>query len=152
MPRLIQAIKSGTAVLVGDGHKQTNVIYVGNLCRAIELAMLNRAAYGQVYNLTDGEVVTKKDLFDAVCDGLRMPRIERRISTVAARFLVEASSLIAPVAPGYLKILCSQYSRAGFRLVAINQGFDISKAERELNYLDRIPFAMAMSQTLSVWQ
>src|SRR5262249_30444403 len=89
MPRLIKAIKTGSAVLVGDGHKQTNVIYVGNLLRAIELAMLNPTAYGEIYNLTDGEVVTKKDLFDAVCDGLGVPHIKRRISPTTARLLVE---------------------------------------------------------------
>ncbi|PWT99129.1 MAG: hypothetical protein C5B53_05820 [Candidatus Melainabacteria bacterium] len=152
MPRLIKAIKSGSAVLVGDGHKETNVIYVGNLLRAIELAMLNPTAYGEIYNLTDGEIVTKKDLFDAVCDGLGLPHIRRRISTATARLLVEAATLIAPIAPGFLKERCSQYSRASFRLVALNQGFDISKAERELNYVERIPFAKAMSETLSQWK
>lgn len=151
MPRLMQAIKERTAVLVGKGEKQTNVIYVENLCRAISLAMLNPAAFGQVYNLTDGEVVTKKELFDAVSDGLGVPRVERRISTFTARALVEAATLIAPFAPARLKDICSKYSRAGFRLVALNQGFDISKAERELNYLERIPFAQGMSQTLANW-
>jgi len=152
MPRIVRAFKTGTAMLVGDGRKETNVIYVGNLCRAIELAMLNPAAFGQVYNLTDGQVVTKKELFDTICDQLGVPRVKVAIPKVVARLLVNTVSLVAPLAPGSLKGFLSQYSRAAYRLVAVNQGFDISKAERELNYVQRVPFAEGMARTLTHWK
>ena len=151
MPKLIKAIKNRRAMLVGNTMKETNVIYVENLCWAINSALLNTTAYGQIYNLTDGQLVTKKLLFDTICDQLNLPRVTLTIPTFAARLLVESSSLIAPIAPIYLKTRLDRYSRAAFRLVAVNQGFDISKAERELGYTNRIPFAEGMSKTLATW-
>ncbi len=151
MPKLIQAIKTRRAMLVGDSMKETNVIYVENLCWAINSALLNKTAYGQIYNLTDGQLVTKKLLFDTICDQLDLPRVTLTIPTFAARLLVESSSLISPIAPIHLKHKLDRYSRAAFRLVAVNQGFDISKAERELGYTHRIPFAEGMSKTLATW-
>jgi nucleoside-diphosphate-sugar epimerase len=152
MPQLINALRSRTAMLVGNEKKETNVIYVGNLCRAIELAMLNPMAFGQVYNLTDGQLVTKRALFDTMCDHLGIARVKLVIPTPVARLLVESVSSVGPFAPAFLKGALSRYSRAAFRLVAINQGFDISKAERELNYTQRISFAEGMARTIVRWK
>ncbi len=151
LPRVIEALTAQTAMLVGDGNKETNVIYVANLCRAIELAMLNPKAYGQIYNLTDGEVVSKRKLFNTICDALNLPHVKMSISPLMARFLVEAANLLGPVSPGPIRDRLSKYSLPAFRLVAINQGFDISKAERELNYRDRISFEEGMFKTLENW-
>lgn len=152
MPRLMQALKQGRALVVGGGVKQTNVIYVKNLSRAIILALLNKVAYGQVYNLTDGQIVTKKQLFDTVADELGLPRARIHVPVGVAKLLCEMSSLAAPWAPPFVEPLLSRYSRPAFRLAAVNQGFDISKAERELGYTDRIPFAIGMAETLAVWK
>jgi nucleoside-diphosphate-sugar epimerase len=152
MPRLIQAMKKGRAMFVGDTDKETNVIYVENLCRAIEAAILNEKAYGQIYNLTDGQSVSKRRLFDTICDELQLPRVSLIIPAFAAKLLVESATAITPLVPNYLKNKLARYSRAAYRLVAVNQGFDISKAERDLNYKDRIPFAKGMSKTLSNWR
>jgi nucleoside-diphosphate-sugar epimerase len=152
MPRLMQALKQGRALVVGGGVKQTNVIYVKNLSRAIILALLNKVAYGQVYNLTDGQVVTKKQLFDTIADELGLPRARIHVPVGVAKVLCEISSFAAPWAPPFVEPLLSRYSRPAFRLAAVNQGFDISKAERELGYTDRIPFAVGMAETLAAWK
>jgi nucleoside-diphosphate-sugar epimerase len=152
LPRLIQALEKQRALVVGGGTKETNVIYVKNLSRAISLALLNSVAYGQVYNLTDGELVTKKQLFDTVADELGLPRARTYVAVWMAKLICEISSSIAPVAPSFLEPILSRYSRPAFRLAAINQGFDISKAERELGYIDRISFAQGMSETLKTWK
>jgi len=146
--KLIFNMKAGTAMLVGNGSKETNLIYVENLCRAIELAIMNPVAYGQTYNLTDGELVTKRQLFDVICDGLDLPRVRIAIPLVFARFCVELSSVVATMAPPRLKNRLAIFSWPALRLVGLNQGFDISKAERELGYTDRIPFADGMARTL----
>jgi len=65
---------------------------------------------------------------------------------------VETAELLTPYVPTYWKNKLARYSRAAFRLVAVNQGFDISKAERELGYIERIPFAEGMAKTLAVWK
>lgn len=149
MPRLINSIAQGKAMLIDGGQKETNVIYVGNLSQAIELAILNKQSFGQVYNLTDGERVSKKQLFDAIADGLQLPRVTRVIPSAVARTACEVVSTIAPLLPLSARKGLSRYSRAAFRLAGVNQGFDISKAERELNYTNRVPFSEAMKLTLA---
>jgi 2-alkyl-3-oxoalkanoate reductase len=152
MPRVIDALRKGRALIIGDGSKETNVIYVENVCQAIGLAVLNPVAFGQVYNLTDGERVTKKRLFDAISDGLDLPRATTHIPMPVARILCELSSLCAPIAPPLLQAFLARYSRPAFRLAAVNQGFDISKAERELGYIHRISFIDGMARTLAAWK
>jgi nucleoside-diphosphate-sugar epimerase len=148
LPRLILAIECGRALVVGDGTKETNVIYVENLCRAIELALLNPVAYGRIYNLTDGQRISKRQLFDTVAKELNLPPVTRTIPYAMARLLIETSSVVAKIAPTIWSEKLSRYSRPAFRLAALNQGFDISRAERELGYTDRISFAEGMRRTM----
>jgi nucleoside-diphosphate-sugar epimerase len=152
LPRLINSIANGKAVLIGGGRKQTNVIYVENLNRAIEATFFNPKAYGQVYNLTDGEMVSKKQLFDAVADGLGLPRVTRLVPTIVARTFCQFISRVAPFLPIASQKRLARYSKAAFRLAGLNQGFSIAKAEKELGYLNRIPFKDGMAATLTYFQ
>jgi nucleoside-diphosphate-sugar epimerase len=149
MKRLIFNMRKGTAMLVGDGSKETNLIYVENLCRAIGLALMNPIAFGQIYNLTDGERVTKRQLFDAICTGIGIGKVRLSVSITMARFLVDTATAIASVAPGPLKARLEVFSRPALRLAGLNQGFNISKAEQQLGYTDRIPFAEGMAKSLT---
>ncbi|MBX9568752.1 MAG: NAD(P)-dependent oxidoreductase [Candidatus Obscuribacterales bacterium] len=148
MPRLIENLRKKKAMLIDGGIKQTNVIYVENLNTAIELAMLNPKADKQVFNLTDGETVTKKELFDAICDGMGFERITKEIPGWIAKTACDVVSSIAPMLPESSRKNLSRFSRAAFRLAGVNQGFDITKAENVLGYKDRIPFGEGMRQTL----
>lgn len=148
MPRLINSIATGKAMLIDGGTKETNVIYVGNLSRAVEGAILNDRAYGMVYNLTDGQGITKKRLFDAIADGLALPRVTKKIPGVVARSVCEIVSRIAPRLSTEKQKALSRYSRAAFRLAGVNQGFSIRRAEKDLGYTDRIPFDKGMMETL----
>lgn len=152
MPRLINSIGTGKAMLIGGGVKETNVIYVGNLSKAIENAFLNPKAYGQVFNLTDGEKVTKKELFDAIADGLGLPRVSKQIPVPVARFACEMISSFAPLLPVEKQRGLARFSRAAFRLAGVNQGFSVKKAERDLNYVNRTSFKEGMAKTLEYFK
>jgi nucleoside-diphosphate-sugar epimerase len=152
MPRLINSISTGKAMLIDGGSKQTNVIYVGNLCTAVELALLNQKSYGQVYNLTDGQVISKKQLFDTIADGLGLPRVTKQVPGAVAKVFCQMVSSVAPMLPVESQRKLARFSRAAFRLAAVNQGFSIKKAESELGYTNRIPFATGMADTLSTFK
>jgi 2-alkyl-3-oxoalkanoate reductase len=149
MPRLIESIKTKKAALIDGGKKETNVVYVGNLCLAIKNAILNEKSYGQVYNITDSETVSKKDLFDAIADGLKLPRVSKVIPGFIAQSFCELISTIAPNLSQGTQMKLARYSRAAYRLAGLNQGFSIDKAKRELNYINCKPFALAMAETLT---
>jgi nucleoside-diphosphate-sugar epimerase len=149
MPRLINSIKEGRAMLVDHGVRETNVIFVENLSKAIHAAILNEKAYGQVYNLTDGEKITKKELFDAIALGLGLPPVKKVVPRAVAQCVCELVSRVAPLLGEDSQRKLSRFSRAAFRLAAVNQGFSIKKAEQDLGYVDRVPFKAGMSKTLT---
>lgn len=152
MPRLINSISTGKAMLIDGGTKETNVIYIENLSKAIESAILNEKAYGQVYNLTDGQKISKKDLFDAIADGLKLPRVKKVVPGAAAKLVCEVVSSVAPIMGVDTQRKLARFSKAAFRLAGVNQGFSIAKAERDLNYVDRVPFSTGISKTLTTFQ
>lgn len=150
MPRLLENLRTGKAMLIDGGLKESNVIYVENLVKAIQLAMLNPCADKEVFNLTDGEKVSKKLLFDTICDGMGFKRITRQVPGWLAEAACNFVSFFAPYLPAESRAKLSRFSRAAFRLAGLNQGFDISKAESTLGYTreNRIPFVQGMSETL----
>lgn len=148
LPKLIKSIAQGKAMLIDGGSKETNVIYVDNLSMATEQAILNPVAYGQVYNLTDGQKVSKKQLFDAIADGMELPRVSKRMPSAIAKFACETVSSFAPYLPSEKQRSLSRFSRAAFRLAGVNQGFSIKKAEADLNYKNRTAFETGMKVTL----
>ncbi|MBZ0189287.1 MAG: NAD-dependent epimerase/dehydratase family protein [Candidatus Obscuribacterales bacterium] len=152
MPRLIDSIARGKAMLIDGGVKDTNVIYVENLNRAITAAILNVRAFGQVYNLTDGQSVSKKLLFDTIADGMELPRVKKTIPSLVAKTASELISTVAPFLGPDKQRKLARYSRAAFRLAGVNQGFSIAKAERDLDYVDRIPFEKGMKEALSAFK
>lgn len=152
MPRLIANLSRGKVLLIDGGERQTNVIYIGNLCRAIESSLLNKAAYDRVYNLTDGEYVSKKQLFYTICEHLGYQPPTRSVPRPVVRLVCEAVSAIAPALPATAQENLSRFSRAAFRLAGVNQGFDISRAEQELAYVNRVPFAEGMKNTLAYFK
>lgn len=148
MPRLIESIRTSKAALIDGGLKETNVINVENLCRAIEGALLRDVAYGQTYNLTDGQKVSKKLLFDTISGALGLPPVKKVIPSAIARPFCNFISTIAPGLPVATQQKLARYSRAAFRLVGVNQGFSIAKAEAQLNYRERVPFSEGMRAAL----
>lgn len=152
MPRLIENLRTRKAMLIDGGIKQTNVIFIDNLVTAIQLATLNPKADKQVFNLTDGEIVTKKELFDAICDGMGFKRIEREVPGWLAKLACETVSSIAPFLPENTRKGLSRFSRAAYRLAGVNQGFDITKAENLLAYTQRTPFGEGMRITLEYFK
>ena len=59
LPKLLTNLRRGTFAYFGSGKQALNCIYVKNLVHGIFLAAENPAAVGQVFNLTDGETVSK---------------------------------------------------------------------------------------------
>lgn len=148
MPRLIRSLANRQVLLIDGGNKETNLIYIENLCMAVEKSLLNERAFGRTYNLTDGERITKKQLFDTICTELALPPVTKTINRGLARLVCEAVSKAAPALPAAMQMRLSRFSRAAFRLAGVNQGFDISRAVEELDYKDRIPFEIGMPKTL----
>jgi nucleoside-diphosphate-sugar epimerase len=152
MPRLLTNLRNGKVMLIDGGTRQTNVIYVNNLAKAVQLALLNQAAYGQVYNLTDEKTPTKKELFDTMSEAIGIPKVTKKVPRPVVKLVCDVVSVVAPSLPENTRQNLSRFSRAAFRLAGVNQGFSIAKAQRELNYTNLIPFEEGMRETLKSTQ
>ena len=60
MPKLLENLRKRKVRYLGGGKRAMNCIYVGNLVEAVFLAVEKPEAVGQIYNLTDGEFVSKR--------------------------------------------------------------------------------------------
>ena len=83
LPKLVDSLKRGLFTYFGSGQQALNCIYVKNLVEGIFLAAESPAAVGEVFNLTDGQLVTKRQFVSRVAElaGLKPPT--RRIPPAA---------------------------------------------------------------------
>jgi len=90
LPKLLKVLRKGGFFYFGSGDQALNCIYVKNLVHAIFLAAEVPGAVGEVFNVTDGARVSKKQFVGRIAelDGLKPPR--RKLPLWLARFLAGA--------------------------------------------------------------
>jgi nucleoside-diphosphate-sugar epimerase len=146
MPRLIDGLRRRAVRYVGArGQRALNTICVGNLLHAIFLAIDNEQAVGQVFNLTDGEAVSKRRFIGAVADAMGLPH----------------PHLMPPYWLGWTVTWCSEklaklrgakeaptFNFTRLKFLGMNLDFSIEKARRELGYRPPFSFDDAMVETM----
>jgi nucleoside-diphosphate-sugar epimerase len=146
LPKLIDTLRKRKFRWLGGGKKALNSIYVGNLVDAIFLAVEKPQAVGQTYNLTDGEVVSKRRFIEALIQGLELPKPKALgLPLWLARLLAwnmerQARRSGAPQAP--------RLTQARLKFLGLNLDFSIAKAKRELGYQPRVSFDQGIKQTV----
>ncbi|MBI1914538.1 MAG: NAD-dependent epimerase/dehydratase family protein [Planctomycetes bacterium] len=145
-PRLIDNLEHRRVRYIGSSRLVLNCIYVKNLVEAFFLAMDNPVAVGQVYNLTDGETVTKRRFIEAVCGGLGLPRprpvvVPFWLAKIVARWMERrALRRGATEAP--------RLTQGRLKFLGLNLDFSIEKARRELGYRPPYTFDEGMRETI----
>jgi 2-alkyl-3-oxoalkanoate reductase len=119
---------------------------VGNLVQALFLAVEREQAVGQVYNLTDGEFVSKRRFVEAVADAMSLPHPTRTPPLWLARAVTWGSEALAH-ARGAKEAPLFNFTRLKF--MGLNLDFSIDKAKRELGYQPRVSFADGMAETMA---
>jgi nucleoside-diphosphate-sugar epimerase len=147
LPKIIENLKLGKVRYVGGGKGALNTIYVGNLVEAIFLALHSPDAVGKIYNLTDGELVTKRRFLEAVAEGMDLPKPPNRSVPIwLARILANvmekrARRKGAKEAP--------RLTQARLKFLGLNLDFSIEKAKRELGYKPTTSFAEGIRRTMA---
>jgi len=133
-------------VYFGSGQQILNCIYVKNLVHGIFLAAENPAAIGEVFNLTDGQPVTKVQFVGRVAElaGLKPPalHIPRRL----AKFLADIVEGIARRRGAKNPPIIN---RARYKFLALNLDFSIEKARRVLGYQPPFTFEQGIEQAMA---
>jgi nucleoside-diphosphate-sugar epimerase len=146
LPRIIDRLRQNKVHLLGGGDRALNTIYVDNLVDAVFRAVDSPKAVGQVYNLTDGERVTKAQFFTGVAEsmGLKAPhqRLPRWLAGLITRIIKRR--IRRKGMHGNPRITAAQ-----FKFLLLNLDFSIEKAKRELGYQPRVGFAEGLRQTMA---
>jgi nucleoside-diphosphate-sugar epimerase len=145
LPELLANLRQGKVRYLGGGGRAMNTIYVGNLVEAAFLAVENPNAVGQVYNLTDGEAVTKRRFIEAVAEGVGVPKpppvpVPLWVARLAAGWMEGRARRRGDPAPPRL-------TQGRLKFLGLNLDFSIEKARRELGYRPGVSFDEGMRQT-----
>lgn len=146
MPKLLTNLRRGTFAFFGSGDQRLNCIYVGNLVHAIFLAAENPASVGEVFNLTDGEPVTKKQFVGQVARLAGLPVPTRHIPLPVARVL-------ATTVEGAAKLLRAKkpplINKARYKFLGLHLDYSIEKARRVLGYQPPFAFSEGIARAMA---
>ena len=115
------------------------------LTDAVFLAAHKDAAVGQVYNLTDGELVSKRQFIGAVADAMGLPHPTRTPPLWLAWFVTLCSEKFAKMRGAKE---APQFNFTRLKFMGYHLDFSIEKAKRELGYCPRVSFNEAIGETM----
>lgn len=145
VPRLVENLRNGVVRYLGSGNQALNTIYVGNLVEAALLAAERDGVVGRIYNLTDGERVSKRQFIDGIADGVGVPRptssVPLWVARIAATLMEGFARLIGDPNPPRL-------TQGRLKFLGLNLDFSIDRARRELGYVPKYSFAAGLEQTV----
>jgi nucleoside-diphosphate-sugar epimerase len=147
MPELIANLRARRVRWLGGGKGAMNTIYVLNFVGAIFLALEKPNAVGQVYNLTDGEFVSKRRFIELLVNGLGLPQppplsVPIWLARFVANVMESRSRSKGSPTPPLL-------TQARVKFLGLNLDFSIAKAKRELGYQPRFTFEEGMRETIA---
>ncbi|MCE9561850.1 MAG: NAD-dependent epimerase/dehydratase family protein [Planctomycetes bacterium] len=147
LPRIAKRLAEGSVMYIARGKYALNTVYVGNLADAVLLAIDNPNAVGEIFNITDGEFVSKRRFFETVADGLEVKRPKKfpPIPVWLARMMANwrESKFRRENRPTAPRITQAQLKFAG-----LNLDFSIAKARTKLGYTPRVLFDEGMKQAI----
>ncbi len=132
LPKLITNLKNGRFTYFGSGDQALNCIYVKNLVSAIFLAAEVPEAIGEVFNVTDGQRVSKREFVAQVAKlaGVKPPtrRIPLWLAWTMAVLLERRAKRLKSDTPPLV-------NKARYKFLGLNLDYSIEKARKILGYV-----------------
>ena len=146
LPKLVDNLRRGRVKYLGSSDSLMNTIHVSNLVDAIFLAVEKPEAIGQIFNLTDGEAVTKRRFMETICAALDIQPPSRTVPLWLAKLVAglmewNARRRGAKEAP--------MLTQARIKFLGLNLDYSIEKAKRVLGYRPRVTFEEGMRETMA---
>src|SRR5207245_435141 len=147
--RIIENLRNHQIRYPGGGDAAMNTIFVRNFVHAVFLALDNPNAVGQVYNLTDGEFVSKRRFIESIADALGLDRPTGKPPLWLAKTVTWFSEKMAKLRGAKT---APKFTFAKLKFIGYNLDFSIEKAKRELGYLPKVGFDDAMGETMAYYK
>jgi nucleoside-diphosphate-sugar epimerase len=126
---ILRGCERGAPLIVGSGRRCFGYCYVGNLCQAVELALIKEGIAGRAYSVTNGTLPTWAQFFRALQRGLGKKQ-RLYIPVWAAYATAAASRFLHTVFPRFKNQL--NYYR--IKRITTETTYDISRTIAELGY------------------
>ena len=143
--RIVELLRAGKFVFVGDGSKELNTVYVDDVARAALLADETPGAAGEVYNITDGENTTLRDFVGFIADYLQLPPPAKQLPASAVR---AATGVMESLARARRAKTAPLLNKGRLRFLYYNQRYSIEKARRELGYAPQFSYRTGLPLAL----
>lgn len=145
LPRIFERLRTGGFKFLGTGQTLLNNTYVGNLVDAVFLTLANDDVIGDVFNITDGALVTKRQFISTIASLAGYPVPEKHVPLGVARVLASAMETTwrllgkdsAPLLNG-----------ARIKFLGLNLDFSIDKARKQLGYEPQVNFETGMQAAI----
>jgi nucleoside-diphosphate-sugar epimerase len=139
--RPVEAIRSGSMMLIDGGHDLCKPIFIDNLLDGLEALAAQPAAIGEAFNLTDGYTVPWRLFFGAYASMLdvdHLPSVPYPLAWLVA-LLMETRGRLTRRRPSL--------TRSTVRSLRSTNSFSNRKARRMLGWSPRVGFEMGMERT-----
>ncbi len=136
LPRLCVEARAGGIRLVGSGANLTAITYIDNLVDAIRAAIAAESISGRAYYVADNELVSFREVVEALCRALSLPPPKRGLGVMLARAMATARR----EGPSPVEVV-----KRGRSIT-----FDISGIQNDLGFEPRVGLAEGM-EALSAW-
>jgi nucleoside-diphosphate-sugar epimerase len=145
LPRIFERLRSGGFKFLGTGETLLNNTYVGNLTDAIFLALEKDDSIGEIFNITDGDLVTKREFISSIATlaGFTVPTksVPLGVAKVIAKVMESTWRLLgkkeAPILNG-----------ARIKFLGLNLDFSVEKAIQQLGYEPKVKFSEGIAEAI----
>lgn len=146
LPKVLARLKSGGFKFLGNGQQLLNNTFVGNLVEAIFLAIEKDNVIGELFNITDNRLVSRREFIGTICENAGIPTPTKCVPLPVAKVL-------ANLMEGAYRLLGKNeaplLSSARIKFLALNLDYSIDKARRVLGYSPTTDFTEAMRTTVA---
>lgn len=146
IPKVLARLKSGGFKFLGTGQQLLNNTFVGNLVEAIFLAIEKDDVVGELFNITDDRLVSRREFIGTICESAGLPIPDKCVPLPVAKTL-------ANLMEGLYRLLGKQeaplLSGARIKFLGLNLDYSIDKARRQLGYAPSTDFTEAMRATVA---
>ena len=153
LPRITERLQTGGFKFLGTGNTLLNNTFVGNLVDAVFLALDQDTQIGEVFNITDGVLVTKREFISTIASLAGYPVPEKNVPLFVARGLARLMETsqhlydrLCPFEWSWLpeKNKAPLLNNARIKFLGLNLDFSIDKARQKLGYEPQVPFETGM--------
>ena len=133
--RMAQKMKDGKGVIIGRGDNTLPFCYVTDVVDGFLLGAYHEKAAGNVYNITNDEPLTQKEMFDNIADAvggqhpwIHLPYLPIYYGSIVAERVVAPLTHTKPIV-----------TELGALMFGSDNKHSIEKARRELGFSPKVP-------------